>query len=453
MSKVFQLYDTFDGVTCNWQGIGLLCKLSRRTEQTLNHRILLLTTARSYRGSAFMQAAERVGIEVIPVVDMSRELAEYWHYPLGVNFNDSAAAIQSISDFHAQQPVQAILGIDDSGSLLAARASEQLGLPYNSPVAAEAARDKYMMRSLMAQGGVPCPIFRRFFTDADPHAVAAQVTYPCVVKPLNLNGSRGVIRANNPAELVAAVQRLTAMLHQEMPADQSQPYLSQPYLVEDFIPGFEVALEGMLDGGQLTVLALFDKPDPLDGPFFEETIYVTPSRLSAETQQAIAQTVAQAARALGLQMGPVHAELRVNEQGPWMLEVAGRSIGGLCSQVLRFGVDESLEELILRQACGLPQLSTEREQRAAGVMMIPIPSAGILQRVDGIEAASALPLIEGVEITARVNYPLIPLPEGESYLGFIFAKGATAAEVEAALRAAHGTLTFHILPELALKLV
>jgi len=171
------------------------------------------------------------------------------------------------------------------------------------------------------------------------------------------------------------------------------------------------------------------------------------------TQRAIADTVAQAAQTLGLQMGPVHAELRVNDQGPWMLEVAGRSIGGLCSQVLRFGVDESLEELILRQACGLPQRSTEREQRAAGVMMIPIPGAGILQRVDGVATALAMPLIEGVEITARVNYPITPLPEGESYLGFIFAKGATAADVEIALRAAHGKLTFHILPELALKLV
>lgn len=419
-----------------------------QAEQTLNHRILLLTTARSYRGSAFLQAAERIGIEVIPVVDMSRELADYWHYPLGVNFNDPAAAIQTMLDFHKQQPVQAILGIDDSGSLLAARASERLGLPYNSPIAAEAARDKYMMRTLMAQGGVPCPIFRRFFTNTDPHLVAAQVTYPCVVKPLNLNGSRGVMRADHPAELVAAVQRLTQILQAEMPDGQPQPYL-----VEDFIPGFEVALEGMLDGGQLTVLALFDKPDPLDGPFFEETIYVTPSRLPVATQRAIADTVALAARALGLQMGPVHAELRVNAQGPWMLEVAGRSIGGLCSQVLRFGVDESLEELILRQACGLPQLSTEREQRAAGVMMIPIPAAGILQRVEGVAAASAIPLIESVEITARVNYPITPLPEGESYLGFIFAKGATAADVETALRAAHGKLTFHILPELALKLV
>jgi biotin carboxylase len=408
----------------------------------MTDRVLLLTTARSYRGEAFLQAAARLGIEIVQAVDMNKALADYWHCPLGIDFNDTEGSIQAISAFHSRQPVQAILGIDDSGSLLAARASERLGLPFNSPVAAEAARDKLKMRTLMAAGSVPCPVFRHFTTDQAPEVVAEQVDYPCVVKPLNLNGSRGVMRADNPTEFVVAVRRLTQMLRQDQPAGQPQAYL-----VEDFIPGFEVALEGMLDQGRLLVLALFDKPDPLDGPFFEETIYVTPSRLPAATQQAIAATAAQAARALGLQMGPVHAELRVNAQGPWMLEVAGRSIGGLCSQVLRFGVDESLEELILRQACGLPLLSTEREARAAGVMMIPIPAAGILQRVDGLDAAQATPLIEGIEITARVNYPITPLPEGESYLGFIFGKGETPAAVEEALRQAHSKLTFSIVPE------
>lgn len=412
-----------------------------------HHRIMLLITARSYRGEAFMQAAQGLGIEVVQVIDMARTLAEFWHYPLGVDFNQPDAAVQAIVDFAAKTPVDAILGIDDSGTLLAARASARLGLPHNSPLAAEAARDKFRMRTLMSAVGVPCPVFRRFTTADEPHVVATQVTYPCVVKPLNLNGSRGVIRADNPQEFVAAAQRLAHILTQEEPNGEPQPYL-----VEDFIPGFEVALEGMLDQGQLTVLALFDKPDPLDGPFFEETIYVTPSRLPVETQTAIADCVARAAHALGLQGGPVHAELRVNERGPWMLEVAGRSIGGLCSQTLRFDMDTSLETLILRQACGLPLLTTQREQTASGVMMIPIPGAGILQRVDGISEAKAVPLIESVEITAKLHYPITPLPEGESYLGFIFARGATPAAVEAALREAHSKLHFEIVPEIELIL-
>ena len=420
-----------------------------QTDETRHtRRVMLLITARSYRGEAFLQAGQRLGIEVIQVIDMAHELADFWRYPLGIDFNQPETAVQTIVDFTAHTPVDAILAVDDSGTLLAARASARLGLPHNSPLAAEAARDKHRMRTLMAAAGVPCPVFRRFSTADDPHFVATQISYPCVVKPLNLNGSRGVIRADDGEQFVAAVQRLTRMLDQE--AGNVAP---KPYLVEDFIPGFEVALEGMLDRGHLTVLALFDKPDPLDGPFFEETIYVTPSRLPATVQAEIADCAARAAQSLGLEGGSVHAELRVNERGPWMLEVAGRSIGGLCSQTLRFEMDASLEELILRQACGLPLPTTQRENQASGVMMIPIPEAGVLQRVDGLDAAKNVSGIDGIEITAKVHYPITPLPEGESYLGFIFARGDTPDGVEAALRAAHSQLHFTIAPEIGLTMV
>ena len=261
--------------------------------------------------------------------------------------------------------------------------------------------------------------------------------YPCVIKPVNLNGSRGVMRADSPAELIAAIDRLTRLIT----ADTDE---ARPYLIESYLPGVEVALEGMLDQGHLTILALFDKPDPLEGPFFEETIYVTPSRLSPSMQATIGATTAAAAQALGLVAGPIHAELRVNDEGVWIIEIAGRSIGGLCSQVLRFGVDASLEELIIRQAAGLPLGDASRRDHAAGVMMIPIPEAGLLRAVSGGEEAAAVPLIESVEITARLNYPLVPLPEGDSYLGFIFARGETPEAVEAALRQAHACLHFRI---------
>ncbi|HXF64076.1 MAG TPA: ATP-grasp domain-containing protein [Caldilineaceae bacterium] len=411
------------------------------------YRIFLLLTARSYRGEAFTQAAARLNIEVIPVVDMAAELAGYWRYPLGVDFGQPEAAVQAMVEYAARRPVNAVLAVDDSGVVLAAAAARRLGLPHNAPEAAQAARDKFLMRSAMAAGGAACPTFRRFTFAQDPAEVARQVSYPCVIKPLNLNGSRGVMRADTPAELAAAVERLARLLAQEPPGA-----IGDAYLVEDFIPGVEVALEGIMDGGRLTVLALFDKPDPLDGPFFEETIYVTPSRLPEETQRAIADCAERAARAIGLQMGPVHAELRVNEQGPWMLEVAGRSIGGLCGQTLRFDAGQSLEELILRQAVGLPLGSTRRAGRASGVMMIPIPEAGILTRVEGVEAARATPGVEEVTITAKLHYPLTPLPEGDSYLGFIFARGETPAAVEETLRAAHACLRFTVTPEFALYL-
>jgi biotin carboxylase len=410
-------------------------------------RVLLLMSPATYRGGAFLSAAQHLNLEVIVGIDLPETLADYWHVPLSVDFNDIPASLRTIVDFARDHPLAAILSVDDSASELAAQANQALGLAHNSPQSAEAARDKLIMRRLMSAGGAPCPVFRDFLLSDDPAWIATQVTYPCVVKPRRLSGSRGVIRANNPDEFVSAFQRLKRLLLSEGYSEQGTSFL-----VEDFIPGFEVALEGLLTHGQLKVLTLFDKPDPLDGPFFEETIYVTPSRLPEQTQQAIANSVAIAAAAIGLQEGPVHAELRVNEQGPWMLEMAGRSIGGLCSTILEFGAGMCLEEIILRHAIGEEMANVERDSHAAGVMMIPIPAAGMLKGVRGIEEAQSEPLITGVEITAKLHHALVPLPEGASYLGFIFARGDTPAEVEEAIRRAHKCLHFEVRREIPMLL-
>jgi biotin carboxylase len=415
-------------------------------EHNRPRRVLLLASAHSYRVQAFVAAGERLGVETPVAVDMPPELAALWGQRLGVPFADRARAIAAIAGYAAERPLAAILAVDDSGSLLAAEASAALGLPHNAPDAALAARNKHAMRQRLRDGGVPVPEFRLCSTGDDLAQLAREVPYPCVVKPLELNGSRGVIRADDPAAFIAAAERLAALLHAIDPDPGTKPFL-----VEAFIPGVEVALEGLLDDGRLQVLALFDKPDPLDGPFFEETLYVTPSRLPGAAQAAIVTCAAQAAAALGLRMGPLHAELRLNDAGPWLVEVAGRSIGGNCSKTLRFGTDSTLEELILRQACGLPIESLSRQGAAGGVMMIPIPGAGILRGVAGVAEAAAVPGIEAVEITARLHYPLVPLPEGDSYLGFIFARGATPEAVEAALRAAHAKLRFKIAPAIELR--
>lgn len=411
------------------------------TQPSEQKRVLLLFSPASYRTSPFMEAARRLGLEVVQGVDMPEALAEVWKVPLGLDFGNVEQATRAIVDYAAKQPLHAILSVDDSASLLAARASAALGLAHNSPDAALAARDKYVMRRMLAEGGVNVPRFQCFAASDDPARVAAQVEYPCVVKPLRLSGSRGVIRADSPEELIAAFTRTRRMLL----ADGS-PLDETSLLVERFIPGFEVALEGILTNQRLKVLALFDKPDPLDGPFFEETIYVTPSRLPAAIQAAIADCTAKAAAALGLRTGPVHAELRVNDAGPWIVEIAGRSIGGLCSTILQFGVDMCLEELILRQAIGMEIGALDREDQAVGVMMIPIPGAGMLRGVQGAEEAQATPGIVGFEMTAKLHNPIVPLPEGDSYLGFLFARGDSPAQVEAALREAHSKLKFAIDP-------
>ncbi|HEV2109161.1 MAG TPA: ATP-grasp domain-containing protein [Thermomicrobiales bacterium] len=401
----------------------------------------------TYRAGAFLDAARTLGLEVIQALDLPEALQAEWNVPLGVAFSDPDAAAARIVAGARHRPIDAVVAVDDSATLVQAKASAALGLPHNDPESALAARDKFVMRERFAAAGVPVPEYRRVPASLDPASIAGELAYPCVVKPLRLSGSRGVIRADDPSGFCRAFERTRRIVVGNGEAPE-HAFL----LVERYLPGVEVALEGLLSGGELRVLALFDKPDPLEGPFFEETIYITPSRLPTVTQAAVAERTAEAAGAVGLREGPIHAELRINDEGVWPIELAGRSIGGLCSTVLEFGAGVSLETLILRHAVGLPLPDLDERQEAAGVMMIPIPKGGMLRGVEGLEAARAVKHVTGIEITAKLNQPLVPLPEGASYLGFIFARAGAPDEAEAALREAHAKLGFRIDPLIALTM-
>jgi biotin carboxylase len=398
-------------------------------------RLLLLLPTSTYRTAAFVEAARQIGAELTVASEQSSTLESA--NPAGLltlDFPNPERAADQAHDFAHQHPIAAVVGVDDDTAVVAAHVAERLRLKGNPVQAAVAARDKHRQRELLAAAGVPIPRFALYRLDEDQRELANTLVYPCVLKPLRLSASRGVMRADDPASFVAAHERLKAIV---AGCDTS-------FLVEEFIPGYEVALEGLLVNRRLHPLALFDKPDPLDGPFFEETIYVTPSRVPPGLQAAIVQCAERAARALGLVEGPIHAELRYNERGPWLIELAARPIGGRCSAVLKFGSGElvSLEEIIVRHALGMPLPSLQREPQAAGVMMIPIPGAGTLREVRGIPEAKAVPLVEDVQITAHPGERLVPFPEGARYPGFIFARGETPAAVEAALREAHRRLEF-----------
>src|ERR687887_353198 len=376
------------GELCPWVA-GLPCQAAG--DRGHMYRVLLLMTTTTYRASAFLEAASCLHVPV--VVGSERPQALAVTNPGGhltLDFSAPEEAARTVVAFARDYPISAVVAADDDGVILAAIASAALGLPHNSVEAEAAARKKYRMRQVLAEAGIPCPRFERFSIHHDPADVARLVSYPCVIKPLTLSASRGVIRADDAAQFVAAFHRLVAILRRPEVAILAGRS-AQELLVESFIPGAEVALEGLLTDGKLRMLALFDKPDALDGPFFEETIYVTPSRFPRAVQEAIAAGVANAATALGLRQGPVHAELRVNDQGSWMLEIAPRSIGGLCSRTLRFDSGMSLEELILRHALGLDVEAFERERQAAGVMMIPIAQAGTLRQVLGQGEANGGP--------------------------------------------------------------
>lgn len=411
----------------------------------MKQQVLLLLPAASYRNDAFRAAAQRLGVDIVPAADYCHRLAPQWglHPLMALPFDRPRRALALALRNLGTRP-DAVLAVDDHGVELAALLSRRLGQPGNPVASVRLLRDKLLFRALLKRHRMNCPWFRHLRSDSSPAALRT-VRFPAVVKARRLSASRGVIRADNRLELIRAVARVRRIQRQ---GDRDAARLG--LVIEEFIPGREHALEGLLVKGRLRVLALFDKPDPLDGPVFEETIYVTPSHLSPRVQRAAARTVEQTCRHAGLATGPVHAEFRINECGLWLLEIAPRSVGGLCGSVLTHALGMTLEELILRHALGR-DLPAPRRPTACGVMMIPIPARGIFAGVSGLEAALAVKGVTGIRITAERGQIVAPPPEGNAYLGFIFARARTASRVEAALRNALKRLDFGIRPEVPLR--
>ncbi len=405
---------------------------SPTTLKSVAKHLLLFAATTGYQIRVFADAARRLGVDVTLATDRCHILDDPWgDRAIAVKFNQIEESLKALRGLR----VDGVAAVGDGPAVLAAAAAEMLGLPFHPLAAARACHDKYRSRQLFQAAGMLVPAFFRASLAEDPAALAARAPYPCVLKPLGLSGSRGVIRANDGREFVAAFRRIAKIVERG----------ERDLQVESYIPGREFALEGLMTGGKLQPIAIFDKPDPLEGPFFEETIYVTPSRETAAVQAALIETTVQAAAALGLRHGPVHAELRYNDAGAWILEVHARPIGGLCARAIRMADGIPLEELILLHALGGNVWMAQVDGPASGVMMIPIPrQGGIYQGAEGVDRALAVGGIEDVVITATQGQLLVPLPEGSSYLGFIFARGETAEAVELALRRAQAELRFQI---------
>ena len=417
-------------------------------------RLLILTTKLGYQTRAFVDAAQKLGLDIVFGTDRCGKMDDPWgDHAVPLKFENPDDAARRVLQAEDLGKIHAVVSLGDRPTPTAARIAHAVRLPHHSAAAADACRDKYRSREILGRAGLRVPRFVRLPLDGDADELAreieASVGFPCVLKPLALSGSRGVIRANDRREAIAAFERIRKMLQSKdvrVLREESSDFIQ----AESYVDGIEVAVEALIDRGRLRVLAIFDKPDPLAGPFFEETIYVTPSRLTDERQRAIVDALAQSVIALGLTHGPIHAEFRLNAQGAWPMEIAARSIGGLCSRALRFtlGSDSSsfhsLEEIIIRLALGESMDYVAREPLASGVMMIPIPEAGVYHGVEGVDEARVVEHVDEVRITAKPEQKLVPLPEGASYLGFIFARAERPEQVEAALRESHSRLRFLI---------
>jgi biotin carboxylase len=412
-------------------------------------RVLLLTTTTGYQTRMFAAAGKRLGIELVYATDRCDQIDDPWgDNAIAVRFHEEWRSVDALLKAIELEPVDGVLAVGDRPTVMAAQVARLLNLPGHPPEAAVAARDKRLARERFRAAGLPVPQSFAVPMTIDAATVLPRVTFPAVLKPTVLSGSRGVIRADDAVSFAAAFERIRNMLSSDEVKQLRDPE-ADVIQVEAYVAGSEFAFEGVLEHGELRPIALYDKPDPLEGPFFEETIYVTPSRIDVGIQQQITDAVKRAVQALGLRHGPIHAECRVNSNGIYLLEVAARPIGGLCAKSLRFerrGEVIGFEDLLLLHAAGERIGEWRREHLASAVMMIPIPRSGTFRRVDGLQQAAAVPYVDEVQITAKHDQKLLALPEGSSYLGFIFARAATPHQAEGAIREAHARLRFTIDP-------
>jgi biotin carboxylase len=409
-------------------------------------RILILLPTKTYRSKDFLAAAARLGLEVTVASEEPSALEQLAPDALiTLDIHDAHGAAEEAVRFASRHRVDGVIGVDEDTAYVAAVIGKQLALPGNSVASTYAARNKLRMREVLQAARVPVPRFWAASLDEEPEFLD-HLSYPRVLKPLILSGSRGVMRADDPADAKAKFRRLRAIMDAPDVVARDDA-LSRLVLAEEFVAGPELALEGLVTNGQLRTLALFAKPDPLDGPFFAETIYVTPSGLDDGRRRRVEDTVGAAARALGLHHGPVHAEVRLTSRGVYPLEVAARTIGGLCSRSLSFRDGASLEEIVLRHALGMEVPSLEREAAASGVYMIPVPRRGVLAEIGGADEATGAHPGVTVTITAHVGQDLVPLPEESVYLGFVFARAETPEEVVAILRDSVARIRFTIEPK------
>ena len=415
---------------------------SSTASSKLRDRVLVIAPHGSYRTASFIKAANKLNVDVLIASQGEHSIVSDYVQGLHINFQNGNQAVETILTEAKKQSFSGVIGTDDVTTELAACVAAKLNLPHNNPQAVKTAQRKDLARLSLKKAEVNIPQFDLLTTRKLLSQQNIHVSFPAVVKPIALSASRGVIRVNDFPELEQAIERIKKMLTAEL---QLEEFEQETLLLEEFIPGKEVAVEGMLHSGSLDVLAIFDKPDPLDGPFFEETYYLTPTSFPEEIQQEIKKIIQAACQAYGLEEGPIHAECRINEKGVWILEVAARTIGGMCGRLLSLGTEYSLEELVLLHAMG-KRVEAKTMELAAGVLMIPIPGAGILKRVEGLLDAQRIPYIKDISIEIRDGYELIPLPEGNSYLGFIFAEAPTAKEAEKALRDAHNCLNIVLAP-------
>lgn len=399
-------------------------------------KLLVILPANTYRAQRFLEAARKLGVDVFIATDSDFSPPDPSNSVIdGISFCDPKEAGRQIADIIRHQGPMSVLAVDEAAVEVAEWTRVALGLIDHPNSGILATRDKRELRQRLRENNISQP---KTFDILELEQGRGEIPFPVVVKPSKGSGSIGVTKAQNQQELTKSLITVQDVI-------AKMTISNQCIVVEEYIPGVEFAVDILVTDGKLHVLVIFEKPDPLVGPFFAETIYVTPPHLTDSQLEALHSVIQKCIRALSINNGPLHLELRLTSANDWVpIDIASRSIGGNCSNALAFASNTSLEELIIQNALGLEVINTQRERRASGVYMIPAETLGTLVAVHGVEAALKVRFVEDIQITVKPGTKTVPLPFDNQYLGFIFAKAPGAKTVEKALRTARALLEIEV---------
>ena len=379
-------------------------------------KLLLVIPENSYKSNDFVVAAEKLGIDFLIITD-SEQVSSKFSDTVIINKFDAELNKNNLKKL---KDVTHVLPVDHSALKFSGYLVDLLEVKGNKLESINLSMNKYESRKIF-NSLLDIKVNNEIIKNIDDVNTFINKNGTSVLKPIYGTASKSVLKINNVEKNKEQIEKLM------------QDCFDQDLVIEEYIDGKEYALEGTIINSELKKIVIFDKPVEYKHPYFEESIYITPSELSSEAEKRVVSIVDKACKKIGLEDGPVHVEFKINENQIFIIEINPRMIGGLCSRCLSFGLFKvSLEEIILHAFMNNELKNIELLNNYVGVLMIPTPKSGKFISINK-EELEKIPNISNVEITVPEGSDLLEPPYGDKYLGFAFSQGIDKKTVNESL--------------------
>ncbi len=379
-------------------------------------KLLLVIPENSYKSNDFVVAAEKLGIDFLIITD-SEQVSSKFSDTVIINKFDAELNKNNLKKL---KDVTHVLPVDHSALKFSGYLVDLLEVKGNKLESINLSMNKYESRKIF-NSLLDIKVNNEIIKNIDDVNTFINKNGTSVLKPIYGTASKSVLKINNVEKNKEQIEKLM------------QDCFDQDLVIEEYIDGKEYALEGTIINSELKKIVIFDKPVEYKHPYFEESIYITPSELSSEAEKRVVSIVDKACKKIGLEDGPVHVEFKINENQIFIIEINPRMIGGLCSRCLSFGLFKvSLEEIILHAFMNNELKNIELLNNYVGVLMIPTPKSGKFISINKEELEN-IPNISNVEITVPEGSDLLEPPYGDKYLGFAFSQGIDKKTVNESL--------------------